>query len=75
MSGSFEFLRWNVCVHRLDFSLYSHPKKFGGGGDGVRTHINSKGKIPSTGGSEEGRTRDAVLHRTASPTLNYSGLA
>ena len=27
MSGSFESVRWNVCVHRLDLSLYSHPKE------------------------------------------------
>ena len=43
-------------MHRLDLALSSHPKKFfffclffleGGGGKGVRTHANSKGKIPS----------------------------
>ena len=37
--GSFEFVRWNECVHRLDFGLHSHPKEFsgdrGGGGEGV----------------------------------------
>ena len=27
MSGSFESVR---CVHRLDLSLYSHPKEFEG---------------------------------------------
>ena len=42
-----ESARWNACVHRLDLGLYSHPKEFGG--NGVRTHVNSKGKIPSTG--------------------------
>ena len=47
--GSFESVRWNACVHRLDLGLYSHPKEFGGRGDGVWTHVNSKGKIPSTG--------------------------
>ena len=39
------------------------------------THVNSKGKIPSTGGLEEGRTPDAASGRTASPThyrLSYS---
>ena len=25
--GSFESVRWNVCVHRLDLSLYSHRKE------------------------------------------------
>ena len=73
MSGSFESLRWNPCVHRLDIGLYSHPKEFLG--NGVRIHTNSKGKIP-TGSSEEDRTRDAASGRTASPThyqLSYSG--
>ena len=30
-SGSFESVRWNACVHRLDLGLYSHPKEFWGG--------------------------------------------
>ena len=34
-------------MHRQDLSLYSHPKEFGR--NEVRTHVNSKGKIPSTG--------------------------
>ena len=51
MSGSFESERWNACLHRLDLSLYSHLKEFLG--NGVRIHVNSKGKIPSTGGSED----------------------
>ena len=29
-SGSFESVRWNACVHRLDLGLYSHPKEFWG---------------------------------------------
>ena len=66
MSGSFEFVRWNACVHRLDLSLYSHLKEFWG--NGVRTHANSKGKIPSTGSSEEDGTHDAASYRTVSPT-------
>ena len=43
-------------------------------GDGVRTHVISKGTIPSTGY----RTHDAASRRTASPThyrLSYSGPA
>ena len=28
MSGSFESLRCNACVHTLDLGLYSHPKGF-----------------------------------------------
>ena len=27
MSGPFESVRWNACVHRLDLSLYSHPNR------------------------------------------------
>ena len=45
-------------------------------GNGVRTHVNSKGKVPCTRGSEEDWTRDTALYRTASPThyqLSYSG--
>ena len=56
MSESFKSMQWNACVHRLDLGLYSHPKEFeasgggvGGGRDKVITHVNSKGKIPSTG--------------------------
>ena len=74
MSGSVESVRRNAYVHWLDLGLYSHPKEFWG--NEVRTHVNSKGKIPSTGSSEEGRPCDAALHRTASPThyrLSYSG--
>ena len=74
MSGSFESVRWNACVHRLDLGLYSHPKEFLG--NGVRTHAYFDGKISSTGGSEKDRTRGAPSGRTVSPThyrLSYSG--
>ena len=39
LSGSFESMRWNACVYRLDLGLYSHPKEFFG--NGVRIHGNS----------------------------------
>ena len=39
MSGSFESVRWNACVHRPDLGLHSHLKEFWG--NGVRTHVNS----------------------------------
>ena len=64
MSGSFESVRWNACEHKQP-QLYSHSKEFGG--NGVRTHVNFKGKITSTG-SEEDRTHNAASSRTASPT-------
>ena len=47
MSESFESVRWNACVYRLDLGLYSHPIEYGG--NGVRTHVISNGRIPSTG--------------------------
>ena len=68
MSGSFESVQWNACVHRLDLDLYSHPKEFWG--NGVRTHVNSKGKIPSTktvlsrGGSSPGHCIKRAQHTT-----------
>ena len=87
MSGSFEFVRWNACVHRLDLGLYSHPKEFGGKEseamlaprekfplpevqrrNGVRSHASSKGKFPSTRGSEEDQTHDAASCTTLSQT-------
>ena len=46
MSGSFESMPWVACVHRQDLGLYSHPEE--DLGDGVRTHFNSKRKIPCT---------------------------
>ena len=40
MSGSFESVRMNAYVHRLDLGLYCHPKEFWG--NGVRTYVNSE---------------------------------
>ena len=67
-------LGWIACVHRLDLSLYSHLEEFWG--NGIRNHVNSKGNIPSTGGSEEGWSRNAAFCRTVNPAhyrLSYSG--
>ena len=58
-------MRRNASVHRQDLSLYSHLKEYLG--NGVRTHVNSKGKIPSTRSSED-QTHEAASHRAASPT-------
>ena len=63
MSGSFESMWCNAFERVLE--------------NGVRPHVNSKEKIPSTGGSEKGWTRSAASCRTASPAhyrLSYSGL-
>ena len=61
-SGSFESVQWNACVHRLDLGLYSHPKEFLG--NEVRTHVNSKGKIPFTPkNSPQRRIKPTMLHQ------------
>ena len=46
-------------MHRLDLGLYSHPKKFLG--NGVRSHVNSKGKshLPEA----KGRAKPATQHQ------------
>ena len=62
-SGSFESVWWNACVHRLDLGLYSHPKEFWG--NGVWTHVNSKGKIPSTRKCPQRRIEPATLWQRA----------
>ena len=62
-------MRCNAHVHRLDLGLYSHPKDFWE--NGVRTHVNSKEKkspLPEKFSSEENRTQNAALSRTARPT-------
>ena len=64
-------------MHTLGLSLYSHPKEISG--NGVRTHANSKGKIPTTCtrkkfSPEEDRTHDAASSRTVSPTHYQQGI-
>ena len=44
MSASFESVRWNACVHRLDLGLYALPKEFWG--NGVRTMLTPREKSP-----------------------------
>ena len=69
MSGLFECVRWNACVHKLDLGLYSHPREFLG--NGVRTHVNSMGKFSLYGKNSPQRTIEPMpLHHaaTASPT-------
>ena len=75
MSGSFESVRWNACVHRLDLGLYSHPKEFfleGVKEVGVRVGMESepmltprgKSRLPEKFSREEDRTHDAASSRT-----------
>ena len=53
MPGSFESVQRIAYVHRLDLSLYPHPKEFW---EMESAHVNSKGKIPSTVGSQKDQT-------------------
>ena len=52
----------HVCT---DLGLYSHQKEFLG--NGFRNHVSSKGKIRSTGGSEEGRTPRRCVTQDSKP--------
>ena len=71
--GNIEGFQPEWCIstiyHALDIPFWS------GTLDIVRTHVNSKAKIPSTGGSGEDRTHNAASSTTASLThhwLSYS---
>ena len=68
MSGSFESVRWNARVHRLDLGLYSHPKEFWGMESEPMLAPKEKSLLPEKFSPEEDRTHDAVSSRTASPT-------
>ena len=70
MSGSFERVRWYAHVHRLDLSLYSHPKEFGGMESEPMLAPREKSPLPEKFSSEEDQTHDAASSRTASP-LHY----
>ena len=62
MSGSLESVHGNACVHRLDLGLYSHLKEIWR--IGVRTHVNSRGKILSTGKKfPQRRMEPTMLHQ------------
>ena len=63
-SESPESVRVNACVHRLDLGLYSHPKEFLR--NGVRTHVNSKGKSPLS-------EKKSLWRRIESTTLHQAG--
>ena len=66
--------RMNACVHRLDLGLYSHRKEFWG--NGIRTHANSKGKIPSTGKkSPQRKIEPTTLHQAEQRAQHTSNWA
>ena len=59
-SGSFESVRWNACVHRLDLSLYSHPKEFLGEWSLNPCLLQGKNPLCRKISPEEDRTHDTV---------------
>ena len=71
-SGSFESVRWNACLHRLDLGLYSHPKEFWGMEFEPMLTPREKSPLPKMS-PEEDRTRDAVDSEPKHYQLSYSG--
>ena len=59
-SGSFESVRCNACMHRLDLGLYSHPKEFLGEWSLNPCQLQGKNPLYRKISPEEDRTRDAV---------------
>ena len=70
-SGSFESVRWNACLHRLDLGLYSHPKEFWGMEFEPMLTPREKAPLPKMS-PEEDRTRDAVDSEPKHYQLSYS---
>ena len=63
-----------VCAQTRPRFILSSERVWG---NGVRNHVNSKGKIKFTGkkiSPEEYRTRDSASSRTASPTHNQRSI-
>ena len=72
MSGSFESMRWNACVHRL----LLFERVLGEWSQNPYQLQRKNPPPPQTWSSEEDWTQDSASCRTASPThcqLSYSG--
>ena len=67
MSGSFESVRWNACVHRLHLGFYTHPKEILGNGVKIKTHVNSEGEKSPRPEDQRRSACDTASRRTASP--------
>ena len=67
-SGSFESVRWNACMHRLDLGLYSHPKEFFGEWSWNPCYL--QGKNPLYQKISQRRIEPATLW-TVSPNTTY----
>ena len=58
MSRSFEPVRWNTCVYKLDLGLYSHPEEFWGMESEPKLTPRAKSPLPEA-------------HRRVEPTTLY----
>ena len=67
-SGWFESVRWYACVHRLDLSLYSHPKEVFREWSQNPCYLQGKNPLYWKKLSPEDGTHDPASSRTASPT-------
>ena len=59
MSGSFEPVRWNACVHRLDLGLYIHPEFLKGMDSEPMSTPMEKSPLPEA----KRRVEPATLHQ------------
>ena len=59
MSGSFDSVQWNACVHRSDLGLYSHPKEFQGMEPVPKLTPREKSPLPEA----QKRVEPAMLHQ------------
>ena len=60
-----------MCAQTKNLGLYSHRKECWR--NGVRTHVNSKGKIPSIGKkSPKRRIKPTTLHQAGQQTQNFT---
>ena len=63
MSGSFESVRWNACVQTRPRFIFSSEVW----GNGVRTHVNSKGKNPLYRGLRGGSNPHRCVTQDSEP--------
>ena len=68
MSGSLESLRPNVCVHRLEIGLYSHPKEFKGMESEPMLTPREKSFLPEA----QRRVEPGTLHQAGQPAQHTS---
>ena len=71
LSGSFQSVWSNACVHRLDLGLYSHPKEFYGMESEPMLTPKEKSPLPET----QRRVKPATLHHAGQRTKHTTDWA